>query len=529
LLKGHALAQTYLGALLAVAALLMPVPNLLLAAVPLGGLGYDRYRPLPSGARLVLCLVGLLAAPLAMDAVVGWWSFLLVVPALPWLHQELRQLARHAPGSAGPEGGPDAAWRGRRLTRASWRITLALFLVGVASALVGSYVLLLSSLVLEGYLAGMVMLVWRVVPRQPVQVADLRLRIVAGDVRGATLVLTKQGRMPLRVALTSPYPWVRLSREEVDLDGKAVSVDLTVTPPLSGPARPVLWLESVDPWGLVSFRQSVQPLELHVIPRARYAAWLAKKYLEQAGAAGVTGYASSTRASQRGLEYLGSRPYQPGDRLRDVDWRHTFKLHELVTKERAETPGHSVVLVVNLAVCNAEEADRLGHDLITSALTLARDAVPTALVAYDQERVVDVVTPPGDPWRILARALRLSQEVALVPVRHRFLGPPDVSRLKRVLGQLERSPTESAQRLRELLNLEYLAWRDAARDHPATRALHSVARGGMLGGMVVVVSMRNHDTEALDMSLDQLARQGYQVVNLTRPPSVRRNGAHSAR
>jgi len=269
-------------------------------------------------------------------------------------------------------------------------------------------------------------------------------------------------------------------------------------------------------------RCTIQPVELQVIPRARYAAWLAQRYLEQAGGVGA-GLATippghPAKGSQRGLEYLGSRPYQPGDLLRDVDWRHTFKLNELVTKERVETPDLSVILAVNLAVRDAEEADRLAHGLITCALTLARASIPTALAAYDHTRVVETTSPPGDPRLILRRALRLSQDIVFLPPVERFLQPPDFPRLRRALGQLTLAQSEPARRLRSLLELEYHAWQEAVRDHPATRALQAATRQGASPALVSVVSLRNHDAEALDISLERLHRRGFRTLALTPLP-----------
>lgn len=52
-------------------------------------------------------------------------------------------------------------------------------------------------------------------------------------------------------------------------------------PPLAGPSKLRLQASAVDPHGLIQTNQILEPIELHIIPKAKYAQWLAKKYLEQ--------------------------------------------------------------------------------------------------------------------------------------------------------------------------------------------------------------------------------------------------------
>ena len=72
-----------------------------------------------------------------------------------------------------------------------------------------------------------------------------------------------------------------------------MQLNLSITSPLAGPSYPQLQVSVIDPWGFTQVNQAIEPVELHVISRARYAEWLALRYLEQtgvgAGAAGIGG------------------------------------------------------------------------------------------------------------------------------------------------------------------------------------------------------------------------------------------------
>lgn len=116
------------------------------------------------------------------------------------------------------------------------------------------------------------------------------------------------------------------------------------------------------------------------------------------------------------MEYYGSRPYEPGDRLKDDDRRHSFKLQELVVKEFVGAHGQPAIIVANLAAKDLEEADKLAHNLVMSALTLAMEAMPTALAAYDHKEVLATI-PLTSPREALKKAS--SASLRLLPLSFR--------------------------------------------------------------------------------------------------------------
>ena len=147
----------------------------------------------------------------------------------------------------------------------------------------------------------------------------------------------------------------------------------------------------MDSRGLVVTGQVLQPVDLHIIPRAKYAKWLANKFLEQTSqgsgtAAGVPRKLSV--AGRSGVEFHDTRPYQPGDSWKDLDWKHSCMLNQLIVKEFSEAHGNVGIIVADLTAKDLEDADKLSYNLVMSALTLATEALPAALAIYNSKEIL---------------------------------------------------------------------------------------------------------------------------------------------
>ncbi|GAG52182.1 unnamed protein product, partial [marine sediment metagenome] len=236
--------------------------------------------------------------------------------------------------------------------------------------------------------------------RFPLDIASVRKRVVAGTSADILLYATSRASARLHVFLSPVDSWVAITPQRFTLDRDRIKLDVTISASLAGLPYPQLEASVVDARGFIQTNQMVEALELDVIPRATYAEWLAERYLERTGTEGAlisTRTSETTTTLRRGSEYFGSRGYQPGDPLRDIDWKHTAKLGKLIVKEQyVEGGGQAAILGANLSVTSAEEADRVAFDMITAALTLAREAIPTALAIYNHQKVV-LTTPILDP------------------------------------------------------------------------------------------------------------------------------------
>ena len=216
---------------------------------------------------------------------------------------------------------------------------------------------------------------------------------------------------------------------------------------------------------------------------------------------------------RRGVEYYGSRLYQPGDSIKDIDWKHSLRHNEIIVKEFAEFHGQSAVILINLAVGDAEEADKVAYKIIITALSLARENIPAVLAAYDHE-TVRVTTTTLDPRQLVLQSLQIAMEMVITINPVKYLSPPDVARLRANIERIRFAKSEASRVLAQLLQMEYKNLGNNARLNPATRALSSALAKGDRQSNIVVISQRNHDAEALAFNTFSFTRKGHAVISI---------------
>ena len=502
-------AKAYLTVILVVATLISPLPYSLVTLILLIMQISSMYRQPRVGLSLALVICTLIFAPLALEPSAGrLFSTLLIIPAVYLLDQNLRDNAITQFSSSSKTG--------RKATTALKTLAIALMLLLASSAVLLNQTLMLTTIILISYIVAVFGYVSYRIPKVPIEESKTLKRVVVGDTVGNSAKLKSKADIPMYISLKKAFSWVHVEPSEFTLTaGGEAKVDLVITPPLAGPSSLQLQALTVDPWGLTQTSQTLEPVELHIIPRAKYAEWLAKKYLEQTAPgtapAAATPPARSVKATRRGVEYQSSRPYQPGDRLKDVDWKHSYMLGELIVKEFAGAHGQPAIIVANLAAKDAEEADKLAYNFVMSALTLATEALPTALAVYNNREVL-ATTPPANPREALKKALELTRSITIVEPSERVLQSTEFRRLKRSIGQLEQVKTESALKLSEILQLEYQASQEAAKGHPASQALGKTVEGTPPPAVIAVVSSWSHDADALDLTIEKLREKGYNTV-----------------
>lgn len=410
-----------------------------------------------------------------------------------------------------------------RFHRSPTRIGVALPAIAVAalglSWLLGSMALLLTSAVAVVYLGVLFAVVLRCLPGNPVEETRVRQRMVAGTRSEVEMRLTSRSAIGGMVSLESPYPWLKVSPTILTLKEKTLAVKMSLSPPLSGPSLIRIAGRATDRWGLVQVRFDLEPVQLHVVPRARYAAWLARKYLAESRPGGSLPIVSNVAALRplyglrRGVEYYGSCPYEAGDSIKNIDWKHSWRYSEIIVKGFGEYHGQSAVVLANLAVSNAEEADQIAYKIIVTALSLAGESIPAALAVYDHNGV-RLTTGLLEPRQLVVQALRLAMKTVTVSHPERHLAVPNVSRLRANIARTRSGKSEASLILARLLEIEYRNLRSSAKLNPATSALQSALAKADRESNIVVISQRNHDAEALAFDTFRYARKGHAVITV---------------
>ena len=503
--------KLYVAIVLIVATILSP---LALSFVPILLLAWYLYLwrwPITAIVNLLTEYFMFFAVALLLASPVGpLFSLLISLPVLLLINRGLEETAE------------SLAYRDTRYARSPTDICLTLLLIAIAvlgvSWLVGNLSLLLACAAVISYFGILGVVVLRRLPLKPVEEIQVQQRMVAGSEGHLYIELTSKTKIGGLLFVESPYEWLKVSPNILSLKENKLVAKVSLSPMLSGPSIVKLKGQATDRWGLVRVRFELEPIRLYVIPRARYAAWLAKRYLAETKQ-GTLPLISNIAALKpiyglrRGVEYYGSQLYQPGDSLKSIDWKHSLKYNELITKEFAEFHGRTAIILINLAAGNEEEADKLAYKIIVTAISLAREDIPAALAVYNHEGV-ELTTNVLQPQQLLLRSLQVAKRMVVFIDPVKYLNPPDVARLRANINRIRFAESKASSVLAQLLQLEYKNLNNNAKHNPATKALSEVLAKVDKQSTIVIISHRNHDAEAIAFNTFSFARKGNAVISV---------------
>jgi hypothetical protein len=503
--------KLYVAIVLIIATILSP---LALSFVPILLLVWYLYLwrwPITAVVNLLTEYFMFFAIALVLASPVGpLFSLLISLPVLLLINRGLEETTE------------SLVYRDTRYARSPTDICLALLLIAIAvlgvSWLVGNLSLLLACAAVISYFGILGVVVLRRLPLKPVEETQVQQRMVAGSEGHLYIELTSKTKIGGLLFMESPYEWLKVSPNILSLKENKLVAKVSLSPMLSGPSIVKLKGQATDRWGLVRVRFELEPIRLYVIPRARYAAWLAKKYLAETKQ-GTLPLISNIAALKpiyglrRGVEYYGSQLYQPGDSLKNIDWKHSFKYNELITKEFAEFHGRTAIILINLAAGNEEEADKLAYKIIVTAISLAREDIPAALAVYNHEGV-ELTTNVLQPQQLLLRSLQVAKRMVVFIDPVKYLNPPDVARLRANINRIRFAESKASSVLAQLLQLEYKNLNNNAKHNPATKALSEVLAKVDKQSTIVIISHRNHDAEAIAFNTFSFARKGNAVISV---------------
>jgi hypothetical protein len=469
------------------------------------------WRPPTVTMLLVADYFVFFAIPLLFSQSIPYYlSWLFGLPVLVLIEHDLATTGKIASYRQSP--------RSRLPSRTSMALGVIAVFVIAAAIVFSSLVLLITCGVAIICLTALMIVAYRRMPQKPVAETVVEERVVAGSQAKLIITLTPRVRAEGRLFFEPMQNWVKLPSREFSMDNEGLLLPINFVPPLSGASTIQVKGYAIDRWGLWQTQFSIEPVRLNVIPRARYAAWLAKRYLAESRTGmlpliSTVGTLRPLYGLRVGIEYYGSQLYQPGDSLKNIDWKHSIKYNKLISKEFADQRGQPAILLINMTVGDADEADKQVYNMIIAALSLAKEQIPTALALYD-EKDVQLVTASLQPQVLVARCLGIMKDIRIIGKSTRYLSPPDVSLLRANIRRLQSVESDPAKALAQLLQVEYRSLKEIAVHHPVARALEMAFEKTSDRANVVVVSPLNHDAEAVMFSAITYRNKGNAVLSI---------------
>ena len=459
--------------------------------------------------RVVVSIVVALVLPHSAADWLNLYAPILVVPALGCVDVALRGRASLATARQ--------TSRTPALTQEALPLFVLFFALLLVAAFLQSAVLALSVVLMAGWcvaMAGRAALRMR----HGILHVTAETRSLGAGKRLSVQVLADTSRCHgCHVYVEGVDPQTRVAPHEFTCDTPTRTLQVDVSPALSGPTEIGGTFVVVDGRGLVAVRQRVELLRLDVVPRARMATKAAQLYLEGGGqGSALVGETTSGAVQQLavafgGVEYVTSRVYVPGDSVRLLDWKHTAKLQHLVVREFEEDRGSSGVLAFNRIVSDVDQADRAVSELVSAALTAARMGLSASIADYS-DGGMSGLSPRLRGRDLVRSALEVSSRIEYGPRHLRFLRVHGVQDVRGALARLRGLETGSGRKLREILELEEEALRAAVQEHPLTAVLRRVAPEG--AGWVLVISSVGHDAAAAATGLRRLQQVGVRTLLL---------------
>ena len=469
--------------------------------------GFSLYRAYSVEQDIILILVTTLIGPLAWDQVLTeFFVGLLVLPSLPLLISKLRDLA---PKTEIPEH--QEGWRTSTTFSTIVSITIIAAFMGF---MLGDISLISSALTLSSFMVCLILFSLFQLRGIRIDIEDHSFQIMSGKKLHGEIQLRNDSSAKYYISLSTKDPDIHVSVANPLVEGTSanvVSVDMQTK--LAGLATPDICITRQDHLGLLWHGVLVQPVTAQVIPKAQYATWLAQRYLDQAGIECYTDIAPMT-ANNRGVVFSRLRPYHPGDRLRDVDWKHTAKAREAIVREHRDPQAGATILLVNVVTESPDEADWIAYQLVMSALSAAEANIPVSFALYNEIEVV-FSSDYLPPTKAVQQSMQLIDKVATKMIGKRLLSSPNVSYLQRTRQTLATSPHFGENgNLKKLLDIELSALEKNALDHPVNEALKISLALSTVKPTIAVISHQNHDINALAYVLSRFRNYSHSVIDL---------------
>jgi len=260
-------------------------------------------------------------------------------------------------------------------TKRGYRVILAILTTLLLSLLFGDHLITLISIVLGGvmlygFINFLQKLSWS--KRLSIEPRKVEKRIMAGEVG----VMEARLESPIDVKLIPPARWVALEKPNIRKGFNLVK--FTLSPKLSGKyIFEAVEAEVEDKLGLFSEKLSI-PFNASIIVYPRPFPWIVEglRLMSEStyGVGDVPG-----RLRGRGLEYLWSRVYEPGDPLDRMDWKATARRLLPMIKETLQETYSSLCVIHDVRSHGRYTADQLAASFLSAVVTASKLNVPISI------------------------------------------------------------------------------------------------------------------------------------------------------
>ncbi len=96
----------------------------------------------------------------------------------------------------------------------------------------------------------------------------------------------------------------------------------------------------------------------------------------------------------------------------------------------------------------------------------------------------------------------------------KYLGHPDIIRLRSNINRLQSGTSDSTKKLTELMQIEYSNLKNISKTNPATQALTAAVNKVGKQTSIVILTQSNHDTEAIEFNRFVARNQGYTTTTI---------------
>lgn len=451
-------------------------------------------------------IAGALSLPVLFAPHLGVWSTVLIVVALPAVGRGMTALS--------PSFVPVRRVSARGASTLALSLGAALLAIVLLALVLSAPALAQTAGALFFVLIASVGVQYRRLGASPLSVEPRRVSVRAGE-RIDVPVTLRPGTVRCAVHLLLSVEGGAVVPGGIVAFQDEYGVIVSIAPALGGPTTVMLQASLTDGLGLVRAGRSLHVADLNVIPRARIARGAAQAFLARRSAGAeigrlLSGEIAGFLAAQSGVEYQSSRMYVPGDSLRSVDWKHTARLQSLAVKTYDDGAKSNGLLLANLSVASAEEADRLVHEVLSAALTIAASAHAAAFAVYGH-REVSRLSAVMDGSRLVASALDACTDVHVAPAWRRVSRPLSVQEAETRVARLKRSNSVAVSGLVFLLGLSSASVRRRVEASTVTALLQKGVRA-CAPAWCVVISAMHTDAEAVLTGLRLAERHGVRTL-----------------